>query len=400
MDVVANPVPLSTKERSGMKGFIRQRGESWELRVFLGRDPVTGKKRYASRSVRGGKREAQSVLAEMVVQAERGLVARSAATVGELLEAWFEFAAPDFSPKTVKETRGFLDRSLIPALGARPLSKLTAAELDALYRRLQKAGGKGGAPLAPATVRRIHGILRRALGQGVKWGWLGVNPCVATTPPRVPPSGIKPPSSSEFERVLRRAFESTPELAAYLVLAAATGARRSELVALRWDRVDLAAGKVLIERGIVLGPDGLVEKDTKTHASRSVQLDGWSLGVIADHQTRMEARAEACGAALHADAFVFSHTAACTEPWFPDSVSRSFKRLCVQEGLDGVRLHDLRHFVATQLLTNGVDARTVAGRLGHRNASTTLNVYAAFVEGADRHAADVMGDIIALRDRI
>ena len=81
-------------------------------------------------------------------------------------------------------------------------------------------------------------------------------------------------------------------------------------------------------------------------------------------------------------------------PWYPDSVSRSFKRLCEQEGRSNVRLHDLRHFVASQLLGAGVDVRTVAGRLGHRNASTTLNVYAHFLEQSDRAAADVMGRLI------
>ena len=79
-------------------------------------------------------------------------------------------------------------------------------------------------------------------------------------------------------------------------------------------------------------------------------------------------------------------------------VSRKFKRLCEQEGVPDVRLHDLRHFVATQLLSAGVDVRTVAGRLGHRNASTTLNVYAHFVEQSDRRAADVIGGIIAPLD--
>ncbi len=78
-----------------MKGFLRQRGNAWELRVYLGTDPVTGKQRYTSRSVR---------------------------TVGELLEAWFEHAAVDFSPKTVKETRRFIDRDLLPAVGHVPLA--------------------------------------------------------------------------------------------------------------------------------------------------------------------------------------------------------------------------------------------------------------------------------------
>ena len=106
-----------------------------------------------------------------------------------------------------------------------------------------------------------------------------------------------------------------------------------------------------------------------------------------------------CRVTTAADAFVFSNAADGSQSWFPDSVSRSFKRLCEKEGVPGVRLHDLRHFVATQLLSAGVDVRTVAGRLGHRNAATTLNVYAHFLERTDRAAADIIGDIIAPVDR-
>lgn len=123
-----------------MKGFMRQRDASWELRVYLGPDPLTGKKRYATRTVRGGKREAQSALAEMITEAERGLTARTTATVGELLDAWFEFAAPDFSPKTVKETRGYIDRSLMPTLGSKRLAKLKPG---GSRRVLPKAVGLG-----------------------------------------------------------------------------------------------------------------------------------------------------------------------------------------------------------------------------------------------------------------
>ncbi len=377
-----------------MKGFMRQRGASWELRVYLGHDPLTGKKRYASRTVRAGKREAQTALAEMITEAERGLTVRTTATVGELLSAWIEFASPDFSPKTVKETRGYIDRSLMPALGSRPLTKLKPADLDAFYRRLLTSGGSGGRPLAPGTVRRIHGILRRALSQGVKWGWLGINPATATTPPRVPASDIKPPSPEALGRVLRRAEVESPDLGCYLMLAATTGARRSELVALRWTDVDLDSATVSIERGIVAGPDGLVEKGTKTHSSRRVSLDAGTAAAIAEHHERMMNRAAMCRVATAADAFVFSNAADGSAPWFPDSVSRSFKRLCEKEGVPDVRLHDLRHFVATQLLSAGVDVRTVAGRLGHRNAATALNVYAHFVEQTDRKAADIMGGVL------
>ena len=209
----------------------------------------------------------------MISEAERGLSVRTSATVGDLLEQWFDFASRDFSPKTVKETRGFIDRNLLPALGTVPLSKLKAGDLDRFYRKLSVDGESRSGPLAPGTVRRIHGILRRALGQGLKWGWIGVNPAVATTPPRVPQPDINPPSCAEVARLLRRAAATSPELACFLMLWAATGARRSEIVALRWSDVDLPNRTVAISRGVVTGPDGLVEKDTKSHAARRIALD-------------------------------------------------------------------------------------------------------------------------------
>jgi integrase len=94
---------------------------------------------------------------------------------------------------------------------------------------------------------------------------------------------------------------------------------------------------------------------------------------------------------LRWDGFVFSHDPDGRWPWRPDSTSRAFRLLRHEVGLDHVRLHDLRHFVATRLLAAGIDVRTVSGRLGHSLTSTTLNVYAAFVPDADCRAAEVMG---------
>ena len=146
-----------------MKGFIRRRGDPWELRVYLGTDRVTNKQRYASRTVRAGKREAQRATNEMISEAELGRSVRTSAAVADLLEQWFAFAARDFSPITVKETRGFIDRNPLPALGPASLSKLKASDLDRFYRKLSVDGGSRSGPLAPGTVRRIHGTLRRAL---------------------------------------------------------------------------------------------------------------------------------------------------------------------------------------------------------------------------------------------
>lgn len=213
------------------------------------RDAVTGRKRSISRTFKGGKRDAQRALAALVAEADRGAQARTTATVGELLEEWLAHASPGFSPKNAKETRGVLDRNLLPYLGTVPLSKLGAADLDRLYRRLREAGGRAGRPLAPGTIRRTHGIIHRALEQGVRWGWLSLNPASSASPPSVPPPDISPPEPHELAELFELANETEVDLADFILLAASTGARRSELVALRSSDLDLGRATVWNQAG-------------------------------------------------------------------------------------------------------------------------------------------------------
>lgn len=128
-------------------GHIRKRGEAWQLIVAAGRDPVTGGKRYVSRTVRGPKREAQAALNRLLVEVGDGAHQGTDATVGELLERWLAVASPDWSPKTVLETRRFFDRLLLPRFGALPLRKLTTAAIDRFYAELRTSGGVSGRPL-------------------------------------------------------------------------------------------------------------------------------------------------------------------------------------------------------------------------------------------------------------
>ena len=105
-------------------------------------------------------------------------------------------------------------------------------------------------------------------------------------------------------------------------------------------------------------------------------------------------RAAACEVELDPDGYVFTESADGGDPLHPDTITGRFTRARKQAGLEGVRLHDLRHLHATQLLAAGVPVRTVSGRLGHANAATTLNVYAHFLEASDRQAADVIVSVL------
>jgi integrase len=321
-------------------------------------------------------------------------VPTASGTVGELLDRWFQNASADFSPKTVLETRNFVRRYLKPSLGSYPVAKLRTEDIDRLYMELRKRGGMNGKPLAPGTVKRAHVILHRALEQAVRWGWIRANPAHGAQVPRTPATSIRPPEPKDLVRLFELAEKQDPGFAMFLMLAAATGARRSELIALRWSDLESGSKRLVFARGIVLGPMGLVEKDTKTHAVRRVALDDRTAQALATHRSRAEALAKDCGAALSPDAYLFSNDPDGSRPWRPDSTTRAFRMLVRRAGVKSARLHDLRHYVATRLLAAGVDVRTVAGRLGHRNASTTLNVYSHFLQDADDEAAAALARLL------
>ena len=164
---------------------------------------------------------------------------------------------------------------------------------------------------------------------------------------------------------------------------------------IRWSDLDLNAGSLTISRSIVeTSGANLIEKDTKTHTSRRIALDSGSIATLRRHRDRFRRRAISCGTKLPDSAHVFSADPDGERPWVPNEVTKQFIRIRRSIGLDSVRLHDLRHFTATRLLSEGVPVRTVSGRLGHANAATTLGVYAHFVEESDRDAAEKIGSIL------
>ena len=389
---------LDMADLGGVAGSIRQRGnESWELRVFVGRDPVTDKKQYLTKTFRGTRKEAERELARLVVQAEDGQfsVRGTGTTVGELCEQWYAHRQGDWSPSTAYNYRRILDLRILPRFGSTPLRKLRTVEIDAWYAELRRNGRRGGRPLDADTVRRFHNVLHVALKQGVRWGWLTSNPADNATQPRTTKHEVVLPTPAEVLRLVDASAEVNWALPYFLRLAAVTGARRGELCALQWKHVDHERRQLMIGRSILQLPAApLIEKDTKTHATRKISLDVRTLELLRELRETQEARAARFGTTVKDDGYVFSHEIDASQPWRPDYATLAFGRLAKELNLPGLRLHDLRHFVATLMLTGGQDVRTVSGRLGHANAATTLSIYAQFMDAADHKAADLMGRLL------
>lgn len=376
-------------------GSMRRRGESFELKVYGGRDPITRKKIWHYRTIRGvSKRAAAKELAAFETEVDRGHVADGKVTLEELLRRYVGHRSPNWSPKTELETTGFIRRNIVPVVGHVVVAKIDAAFLDEYYRRLRESGGRLGRPLSAGTVRRIAGIVRAALEQAHRWGLIATNPATRCTP--IPGSTFRanPPSDDEVRSLLAAASVVDPAFLTYVRLLAASGARRAEILGLRWDDVDGTTDSLIIRRTIVHGPAGVTSKDTKTGVDRRIALDRGTLDCLRIYRQAQTAAAELAGVELPGTAYVFSADPAGSRPWRPDSTTRRFRRLIRRAKVRPVRLHDLRHAMATKLIGGQIDVVTTAGRLGHANPATTLNVYAAHIPANDRDAARLIGDML------
>ena len=291
-----------------------------------------------------------------------------------------------WSPTTVRNLGSIIERHLKPGLGDLLVGDLTAALVDQFYERLRTEGRIDGKPLAVGTVRRVHSTLHAALAQAQRWSWVFDNVADHASPPRGEPVEMRPPTPAEVARLLESVADDPP-LRLYLTLAATTGARRGQLLALRWADVDLAAGSLSMQRSVVEGPEGPVLVPTKTRRSHRVALDPSSLELLRTYRERVADENEE---GAFEQRFVFCADRTGTRPWLPNFVTKRFIVARRAAGLGHFRLHHLRHFMATEMLDAGVPVPIVAARLAHARASTTLNVYAHAVPGGVRLAAEAL----------
>jgi integrase len=338
---------------------------------------------------------------------DTGQVDRTSATVGQLLDRWIQQIEPVRKPSTILGYKRKIEHDIRPLLGDVPLAKLGADSLDACYAQWLAR------PLATATVRQNHAILAAALHQALKWGWIDRNPADQASPPPVRSAPMKVPTPDQLSALVEAAEKDDPVLATAIALAALTGARRGELVALRWSDIDMTLGTVNIQRAITV-VDGIThEGSTKTHQTRDVALDDVALGVLRQRWAYMTVLAQKAESALVDDPYVLSYNANGARPTNPDTITHRFATLCSSiekaeanrrkidvEDLPvserwPFRFHDLRHFSVTTLIAAGIDVRTVAQRHGHAQTTMTLNRYAHALPERDRAAAGILGKALS-----
>lgn len=373
-----------------MRGHVHERRPGvWLVRVDGEVDPVTGRRRQPSRVVHGTRKDADLALAQLMVDVGKGVLPTTSATVGLLLERWFEHAESRLSPTTLRGYRRLARQRIIPRFGAMKLADVTTADLDRFYDGLSIAG------LSPQTVRNIHSVIRRAYAHALRWGWATVNPATNTQPPSVPHNRRESLSAGEVQRAITAAREIEAEFGVFLRLAFATGARRGELCALRWTDLDWDEETVRIARSIAAVDGGLVEKTTKTMTERTVMLDPGTVLVLMHHRKLMRERAALGHVEFPDDGFVFSYRLDCTASWHPDTATHRWWEVKEAAALPAwARLHDVRHAHASLLIDGGLPISAVSERLGHANQHVTLMIYTHAFKARDAEAAAMIGGLL------
>lgn len=372
--------------------IFQQAEDSWTVRVYLGRDPGTGKRRYLNRTVRGRKKDAQRVLNDLLHAKDMGrLIEPSRMTLNEYLDEWLEVSARQrLRVRTFKEYRLQLDRYVRPALGSRRLMELSTPIIQRRYTEMLAQG------LSARTVQLTHAILRRALQVAVQWDKLPYNPAAGvelptTTKRRADGNGeiidddskpLQVMTEVQAERFLRVVVGD--RWGVLLTLLLTTGLRPSEAIALKWTDLDPAARTLQVARTLKQVDGRWVFEPPKTkHSRRQVALP---LGTVRSLSTLPRA-----------GELMFMSDAG-KPVGLRSVIENHYKPLLKRAGIDtDLRLYDLRHTHATLLLLAGVNIKVVSERLGHASVTITLNTYSHVLPTMQRESAAKL-DAMLFRD--
>ena len=373
--------------RSGSIGEVKP--GVFRVVATAGSDPVTGKRRQVVRSVRGTRADAQRVLTALLADHDQSGHQATAVAVEHLLRRFMTDA--ELAPATRADYERVIAKWLGPLLGHLPVAAVTPVVITATWRRALKDGA------SPHRIKRAHVILSGAFKEGRRIGWVTSNPCEGIAPKPPPKAATRPAPEPSVLRHLLALVAEDVELHTWLRLAIATGGRRGEVLALRWDDVDWDTSRLRIDESVTYSRAvGVVVKSTKTGDVRHVALDPDTMAALYRLRSMRDEQGALMGSAVRSDHLLLARSADGVTPQLPTSVSRRFRLLRAQvPGAEDIRLHDLRHAAASLLLAAGHDLRTVADRLGHKRPSITLEVYASAVRSAERAAATTMGDLLA-----
>ena len=379
------------KKRANGEGSIRKRSDGrWEGRYTAGYHSETGKR--IIKNVLGKTQAECKAKLSAAMEATRGIdVSRADEyTVATWLRSWYEiYAKPNIRISTANRYQLMVEQYAIPRIGNIKLTKLTAHDLQKLYKELMENGridrksGHGNPGLSSTTVRSLHLMLHNALDRAVKEKLILSNPTENCIIPKIEKQEMKILHPDHISAYLDAAEQRGALPMFYLELV--SGLRKGELVALQWSDLDEASCTISVSKQASWDTEGnLILSQPKTGNSiREVSIPQDAVELLKQEHAK------------HPDNPWMFPSSRTGEMYHPDSVVNLHKKILKDAGLEHIRFHDLRHTFATLALQNGVDVKTVSSMLGHYDAGFTLRTYTHATRQMQQKAAEKMGSFMA-----
>jgi integrase len=399
------------RRRPKGSGGIRNRGTRRNPRWFAYHDVIVdGKKRQVTRGPYARKADAEEWLKQELQRSREGRpTLPSKMTVGELLDEWLSVRKASVEPNTYGEDERIARYRIKPNLGHIKVRDLRPGHVAQMYVELRKPGanrrGRGDRRLSETSLQHTHDTLNNVIEYAIRQRLVAYNLMSDVDRPQRDPRAMRVWSAPELAAFLDTARDD--RLYPLLRLASHSGARRSELLGLRWPAVDLDTGTISIaNKRIRVGYQMVERPRTKSRAGmRLIDLDPETVAVLRRWRKVQAGERAVWGVAYVDSGFVF--TAENGEAIHADHVDGRFGKLVAQAPVPAISFHELRHTHATLLLKAGVPVHVVSQRLGHASPAITLDKYshvlprqqfeaatafAALVEGSGRGAppADVV----------
>lgn len=374
--------------------IYKSKGGRYAVRIDLDAS-AKGARRRASIGTYRTRKEAESAERHAIEARDRGIdLSPQKVTVADLLDRFVaDRRAKDRAIRTVERYEGVARISIVPHLGALPLAKLAPAHVTQWLATLREHGSARGTALAPKSVKHALTTLSAALRWAVRHDLIGRNVADAVDPPSVPRSQARALDEGEVARILAAAQGTRWK--AFFQFALATGARRGELLALRWEDVTLpevGQASAAIRRAFVEANGGIVEKGTKTNRARTIALGVLGVEALRSQRAMQAQDRLALGEAFTDSGHVFQGAAG--GPVAPYLATDAFRYARSRAKITGT-LHDLRHTAASWMLAGGIDVASVARILGHTTPATTLGIYAHAMPVSENRAVLVIDERLA-----
>jgi len=288
-----------------------------------------------------------------------------------------------------------MSKRIYPAIGHIKLRELRPDHLNSFYADLAKPGQnkRTGGKLSNKTILRHHRFISIVLAQAVREGLVPFNAASRAEPPKAEKKEANHLQKDDIAAILK-ALETEPIKWQMLVhMLMITGARRGEIIGLKWKNVDFDNNRIYICNTVYYTPDrGVYESSPKTESSkRYIALPAQTMQELKKYRVWQYEERLKLGAYYQNQDYVFSQDNG--NVMHPDSLATWLARFSKRHGLPHINPHAFRHTMASMLFFNGMDAVSISKRLGHAQVSTTSDIYAHVIAEADKKNADILGDI-------